>query len=362
MTSSTTPTVEPLDSASFVDVEQNLDVERVISAESAARPPSERARPVPPVYHNLSIHVLAILIPSSILGTLARLGLSALATYDGNSIFSLAYAQALGSFIIGVAISQREMIGRFHEPLYIGIATGFCGSLTTFSGWQFEVFSAWLNIPGANRSRFDNFIDGLGVTVYTLSLSLGSLVFGMHLSQYLAKKIIVPPPPSRIVVIGITALSILTYAATLPTYFLLSPRFRHEATAALLFAFPGALTRYLLSINLNPISRSVPLGTLAANSFATALVGIIFVLKSDTPHVVSDNACNLLQGLSDGYCGCLSTVSTFVLEIYTLKKGRGAFYAILSWCVGQILLLVVLGPAIWSGHANKQQTCHFSTG
>ena len=112
MTSSTTPTVEPLDSASFVDVEQNLDVERVISAESAARPPSERARPVPPVYHNLSIHVLAILIPSSILGTLARLGLSALATYDGNSIFPLAYAQALGSFIIGVAISQREMIGR----------------------------------------------------------------------------------------------------------------------------------------------------------------------------------------------------------------------------------------------------------
>ena len=55
--------------------------------------------------------VIALLMPASIFGTLSRLGLQALATYDGESIFPLAYPQALGCFIMGVALPLKDTIG-----------------------------------------------------------------------------------------------------------------------------------------------------------------------------------------------------------------------------------------------------------
>jgi fluoride ion exporter CrcB/FEX len=113
---------------------------------SIDRPPSE-VEELPPVkiYHPLSIHVLALLMPASIFGVLARLGLQALATYNGESIFPLAYVQATGCFIMGVGLRMKVPFGNFYGPLYTAMTTGFCGSLTTFSGWQVDVFDSWVN-------------------------------------------------------------------------------------------------------------------------------------------------------------------------------------------------------------------------
>jgi CrcB protein len=62
----------------------------------------------PKVYHPLSLPLLALLAPASILGLLARLGLVALATYDGQSIFALAYVQAVGCLIMGFGLGMKE--------------------------------------------------------------------------------------------------------------------------------------------------------------------------------------------------------------------------------------------------------------
>jgi fluoride ion exporter CrcB/FEX len=83
-----------------------------------------------------------------------------------------------------------------------------------------------------------------------------------------------------------------------------------QVTAALIFSFPGTLTRYLLSTALNPRLKALPLGTLVANISGTALLAAFRVLQS-TPSLPSRNRCDILQGLVDGYCGCLTTVSTF---------------------------------------------------
>lgn len=201
--------------------------------------------------------------------------------------------------------------------------------------------------------------------MWTLCVSLASLVFGQHLSQFIKPRLssLQHHRPPKAVVHGITLLSILSYGATLLTYFLLPKAYRAQATAALLFAFPGTLTRYLLSISLNPLTRSVPLGTLAANALATLLTGVFFVLRNlhhtGGGGAVSPTACSILQGLTNGYCGCLSTISTFVLEVQTLKRGRGAVYALLSWGVGQLLLLVVVGPGVWVGKVGAEQSCTF---
>ncbi|KAF9268035.1 hypothetical protein L218DRAFT_853602 [Marasmius fiardii PR-910] len=312
-------------------------------------------------YHSFSPHVLALLIPFSIFGTLARLGLQALASYNGQSIFPLAYVQAAGCLVMGFFLPLKEPIGEFYAPLYTAITTGFCGSLTTFSGWQLDVFNSWINASRADRGGFRDFIDGLTKTIFTILFSLGSMSFGSYLSKFLEPRFKLSPPP-RTVRISITLISSLTYIATIPIYFRLSPSFRNQATAAILFAFPGTLTRYILSIYLNPISSTLPLGTFAANMFGTCLLAVFHVLQnigvSASP--VSPHTCSLLQGLGDGYCGCLTTISTFAAEIRALRTFFDkAKYVLMSWVIGQGLMLVVFGPALLSGGVRRGRLCVF---
>lgn len=128
--------------------------ETIASAQSLVsidRPPSSKdGLPPSEVYHPLSIHVLALLMPASIFGVLARLGLLALASYDGQSIFPLAYVQSVGCLIMGFAIVMKEPLGRLYVvniyatrwlltvcgsygPLYTALTTGSFPAILPFS-------------------------------------------------------------------------------------------------------------------------------------------------------------------------------------------------------------------------------------
>ncbi|KAF9464491.1 CrcB-like protein-domain-containing protein [Collybia nuda] len=347
---------------------QSQTPNEIPSVETVERPPQNSCQletdlcrlRQPPKSHPLSLHILALLIPFSTLGTLARLGLQALAAYEGGGIFSLAYAQAIGCLMMGLTLRSKDSVSRFYPPLYTAITTGFCGSLTTFSGWELDVFEAWTNTARFHRSGFQNFIDGTGRTFFTLSISLASVAFGEQLAAGLSHRLPRIPPPNHIVQITITVLSIASYLAVFPAYFLLPTNFRHQATAALLFAFPGTLTRYLLSVHLNTLVKALPFGTFTANSAGTALLGGFTVLKNISHSPLSPGICSILQGLSDGYCGCLTTVSTFAVEVRSMKGWRGFWYVLASWSVGQLLLLTILGASFWTGRAKEQMTCTFN--
>lgn len=146
------------------------------------------------------------------------------------------------------------------------------------------------------------------------------------------------------------------FAVTIPIYIIMSPGYRHQATAALLFAYPGTLCRYFLSVQVNPLKPSFPWGTLIANAFGTALLGAFHVLQGTH---VSPRVCGLLQGLEDGFCGCLTTVSTFAVELHALQVRHAVRYALVSWAVGQLLLLVIMGPAFWSAGVSATNVCAF---
>ncbi|KAK0206669.1 CrcB-like protein-domain-containing protein [Desarmillaria ectypa] len=333
------------------------DLSPAPSIASIDRPPDiHQGIPISKIYKPYSIHVVALLIPASILGLLARLGLEALATYDGQSIFPLAYSQAVGCLVMGFAVHLKVSFGQFYGPLYTAVTTGFCGSLTTFSSWQIDIFESWLNSSDYHRGGLRNFIDGVGKTVFTLSISLASLSFGSYIAKLVAPHLPKIPPPTFIIRYSISAVCVLIYAATFPLYFRLDPDFRHQATSALLFAFPGALTRYVLSTQLNPLLTYFPLGTFAANSLATAFLATFHVLQRKTPSV-SWSACSTLQGLSDGYCGCLSTISTFAVEVKTLKRWANVWYVLASWVTAQLLLLVIVGPALLSQNVSERTMC-----
>ncbi|KAH7914182.1 CrcB-like protein-domain-containing protein [Hygrophoropsis aurantiaca] len=357
--------------AHTVGAQRNTDIGSVIARDESIRsaqsladvehPPDDvRELPAAKIYHPYSPHVLALLMPASIFGVLARLGLQALVTYDGESVFPLAYIQATGCFIMGVALRSKEPFGRFYGPLYTALTTGFCGSLTTFSGWQVDVFDSWVNTGQFHRNGLRDVIDGLTKTWVTLVLSLSSLWFGTHVCGLIAPHIPAPRTPSKFVRRALTVIAVLTYAATFPAYFLLPANFRHQATAALLFSYPGTLTRYLLSANLNPRLKIMPLGTFTVNALGTALLGMFHVLQG-VPSAVSPNACSLLQGLGDGYCGCLTTVSTFAVEVDALETWKAWFYVAVSWLTGQLLLLVIMGSSFWAGGVREQVTCVFQS-
>jgi hypothetical protein len=85
-----------------------------MSPASIDRPPTvmEPTTQGPPrVYHPFSPAVIALLMPASVFGVLARLGLQALGTYDGKSIFPLAYPQGVGCLIMGIALPLKDTIG-----------------------------------------------------------------------------------------------------------------------------------------------------------------------------------------------------------------------------------------------------------
>ena len=205
-------------------------------------------------------------------------------------------------------------------------------------------------------------IDGVGKTIFTLAISLSAVSFGAHLATLVGPLLPTLRSPPRPIRYGLSALGVLIYAAAYPAYFKLPARYRHEVTAALLFSFPGTLSRYLLSVFLNPRLKLFPLGTFTANTLGTALLGTFQVLQTiQNPGPLSANACGVLRGLADGYCGCLTTVSTFAAEVDALDGRRAWLYVSLSWLVSQILLAVIIGPSIGAGHVSRQSTCRFDS-
>lgn len=77
------------------------------------RPPSEEEK-LPPakIYHPYHPSVIALLMPASVFGCLARLGVQALVTFDGNAIFPLAWVQVGGCLVMGICLGLREPFGR----------------------------------------------------------------------------------------------------------------------------------------------------------------------------------------------------------------------------------------------------------
>lgn len=111
---------DPSDPSSSRRIQTSVhDVGSEVSISSVDVPPSRRSSrhsdqlPTSSLktYHAFSPHVLFLLMPASIFGVLVRLGLSALGTYDGQSVFSLAYVQGFGCFVMGIGITLKEPLG-----------------------------------------------------------------------------------------------------------------------------------------------------------------------------------------------------------------------------------------------------------
>jgi CrcB protein len=58
--------------------------------------------------------------------------------------------------------------------------------------------------------------------------------------------------------------------------------------------------------------------------------------------------CQVLQGVEDGFCGCLTTVSTWMLELTTLRKRHAYRYGAMSVGMALAVVVILMGSVKWS--------------
>ena len=93
----------------------------------------------------------------------------------------------------------------------------------------------------------------------------------------------------------------------------------------------GALLRWGLGNKLNSIFPLVPLGTLSANLIGGYIVGIAVGYFAHVPDIAPEWRLLIITG----FCGGLTTFSTFSAEVVSLlQQGR------LTWAMGAIAIHV----------------------
>ncbi|KAJ5585078.1 uncharacterized protein N7459_004878 [Penicillium hispanicum] len=365
---------------------------------AATTPAVPEAKDKPFSQHATGLYTVSYLIFFAILGTLARLGLQALTFYTGAPVVTgVLWANVGGSLVMGFLIEDKNLFReewgtpppapKNHEeatdhakkhkavkktiPLYIGLTTGFCGCFTSFSSFMRDVFLALANalpdpsLPAgtaiASRNGGYSFMALVAVLLLTVSLSLSALIFGAHLALALTR--VTPTVPfaltrrvlDRVVVV-------LGWGCWLGAVFLaIWPPDRHDgpdtwrgrAVFALVFAPLGCLLRFYVSLYLNSRIPSFPLGTFAVNMIGTAVEAMCY----DLQHVSGLGAvvpaaltgCQVLQGVMDGFCGSLTTISTWVAELNGVSRRRHAYvYGVSSMGVGLALMVVIMGSLLWT--------------
>jgi len=83
----------------------------------------------------------------------------------------------------------------------------------------------------------------------------------------------------------------------------------------------GSVARYWLGLKLNNFENAIPFGTLLANVLGSLLIGLILGYSAKTG--VLNEQHSLL--LATGFCGGLTTFSTFAYENHLFLKGNDYF-------------------------------------
>ncbi|KAK2589908.1 hypothetical protein QQS21_012416, partial [Conoideocrella luteorostrata] len=352
------------------------------------------------------VYTLSYLVFFAIMGTLARLGLTALTHFvDTPVLFTTIWANFGGSLIMGFLAEDRMLFrqewGTPHYdqalarskksddiegnpasalgsstasvdlasakkahlackktiPLYVGLATGFCGSFTSFSTFIRDVFLAMSNdivtpgfgVTAKSRNGGYSFMAMVAVIITTVALSLSGLRFGAHCA--IAMERITPSFPYSATRKFIDPLFVVLgwgcwLGAVLMAIFPPNERWRGQAVFALVFAPLGCLARFYLALYLNGKAVAFPVGTFTANVFGTAVLGVAW----DIAHVQSGGVigCQVLQGVEDGFCGCLTTVSTWVAELNSLRRRSAYLYGATSVVVSFALMVLIMGGLRWT--------------
>lgn len=379
---------------------RSLEEEREIgSRRSATQEHTHQTTARPSLQQRLLIqlYIHSWLILFSILGTLARLGVEWMTYYRNAPVTTnVLWANFGGSLILGFLQEDRALFaeerGRHlfansHSsssgddsdekrrqdlqadqiarkksiPLYIGLAVGFCGSFTSYSSFMRDLFLGLSDgLIGKDQVKHArnagwSAVSVLGVAITEVTVSLSALSFGAHLAiAFLPLLSSIPKMKTARftnpcgVFLGWSCWFGAACLAIWPPHEV----WRGQVVFAIVFAPLGTISRYWFAIKLNRRIKSFPIGTFFANMLGTALLAMAYDLQHThlQGNIVGGSVvgCQVLAGITEGLCGCLTTVSTWVAELRSLQKRHAYFYGAASIAIGFSLMIVIIGALQWT--------------
>ncbi|ORX44977.1 hypothetical protein BCR36DRAFT_333654 [Piromyces finnis] len=267
---------------------------------------------------------------------------------------------SIGCILLGLVNAFKNTISGWQYAVYLGLTTGLCGSITTFSSWNMAVFKDIFNLPHFTSYSYRNICSGLLEIIVSLTAYTALIKFGYHIGKFLpfSNKEEVPTTIKRekpkmstkfFIYAGITAgLLILTLVLTI-----VDGDIRKVWLSCLLAPF-GALIRYFLSSK-NKMFQNFPFGTFIANIMGTLCLAVFNILRYSLNH--HEFLCHFITAVGDGFCGCLTTISTFANELNALKTKSLYAYCITSIVAAQFVILGTFGFYGWSSNLNNGMSC-----
>jgi len=321
----------------------------------------------------------------------------------GGALFLDLPANMLGCLIMGMLASSDHPIPWFrqdhplqkHSALIAGLGTGFCGCLTTFASWNAQMVRM---IDGTDTELGPQVAPALfgyliGICAACYCFSMGRIIHSLISSIHQQNHDVVPDAEEDLdeedaiidnnfqstrhgrgttvnawsdfhamflASFGLPLLVVILMTCFLVGALFYEIPFYQEIVLEACVVPLGALTRWKLAkfnqrghklipwrlsdATINSISW-IPMGTLAANIIASVL-SLLF--KAISVRYLSDYnepwISQFLPALETGFCGSLSTVSTFVKEIFAMERPYQSFH----YASGSLILAMLLGLLIFS--------------
>jgi CrcB protein len=195
----------------------------------------------------------------------------------------------------------------------------------------------------------------LAIIIIQITASLAALNTGAHFALLTAR--IIPTLPFKFTRKILDPLAVCLalgcwLGAILLSIFPPQLKWQPRATFALVFAPIGCLMRFYASKYLNARIPSFPLGTFFVNVFGTCILGMCYDLQHARLIGAAPGsgyiACGVLEGVIQGFCGCITTVSTWVVELNSLRRRHAYLYGAASVCIALLSLIVIMGSVGWT--------------
>lgn len=283
-------------------------------------------------------------------------------TSDQSVLYTDLAPNMVGSFLMGwLGVVFKGDISRFSDYLAVGLTTGYLGSLTTFSGWnqqmlELSVQGKWTVVFGiplgfilADYSIMYGIRTAKGLKGFLETSNLPLTKFSSSKSNGKVDNF------KRQFAVMFALLLILGLLWGASGAFAKREFDRGSGGAELWLACIvgpfGVWIRWFLARQLNgrglgksSLLKWFPFGTLVANVSAACVMAALSTIQKGDITKTSDS---IVTGIKFGLLGCLSTVSTFIAEVHSLRESnkpwRGDVYAIIT-----IVVSFGLGTLIYS--------------
>ena len=294
---------------------------------------------------------------SAYLGMLARVYLSELVAWNGLPLFPSFYPEVVGTTIMGALLSHKEILERSHKLTYQALTTGLCGSLTTFSSWNNDAATVLIQYGNDDADNVTRVLGWATILIVGFGMPVVALKFGEHLGflspwadyHRTVEDVRSPHRSNKILKAFEVATYISLWLATTVVAVVIPLILygRHDFMFSFVLASLGAYLRWHLS-PWNTLSHHFRLGTFVANTLGTWLLGTAYLLDHHHEEEAGAEVKGLLYGMTAGFCGCLTTVSTFAVELHALTLPSAYLYGLVSVLVAQVGLVAIRGAYWWT--------------